>query len=122
VSVILPIIIIVGFLAWILRPGLKPTRPQKNAILVSVILSLAVAAAAVIFQLIHNAGGTIEVAEISNALFIVGLGLIGAGIIASIIFVIAHKKDIAKGLGFGVCLTVFISVGELGLLEWLGGV
>jgi hypothetical protein len=120
--VIIPLVIIVGFLAWMLRPGLKPLRPQRNALLVAVILSLAVAVAAVIFQLIHNTSGTIEVAEISNALFLVSLGLILAGIMASIGFIIAQRKDIAKGLGFGVCLSVFISVVELTLLEYFGGV
>jgi hypothetical protein len=120
--VIIPLIIVTGFLAWVLRPGKEPTTHRRNAILVTAILSLVAAIAAIIFQLLHNATGTIEVAEISNALFIVGLGLIGAYILGAIGFVLAHKGDIAKGIGFGICIAVIISIIDLGLLEWLGGV
>jgi len=35
---------------------------------------------------------------------------------------IARKSDIAKGLGFGVCVSVILFVLQWGLLEWLGGV
>jgi len=120
--VIIPLIIVIGFLAWVLRPGKKPATPRRNAILVTAILSLMVAIAAVVFQLLHNATGMIDVAEISNTLFIVGLGLIGAYTLASIGFIVIRKGDIAKGTGFGACLAVFVSIIELGLLEWLGGV
>ena len=88
---IIPLIIVIGILAWILRPGKEPTAHRRNAILVTAILSFVVAIAAAIFQLLHNATGTIEVAEISNTLFIVGLGLIGAYILGAIGFVLAHK-------------------------------
>jgi len=120
--VIIPLIIVIGILAWVLRPGKETKTHRRNAILATVFLSLAVAIAAIIFQLIHNAAGTIEVAEISNTLFIVGLGLIGAYILGAIGFVLARKRDIAKGIGFGICIAVIVSTIELGLLEWLGGV
>lgn len=120
--VIIPLIIVIGFLAWLLRPGKKPTLSRKIAILVTAIPVLAVAIAAVVIQLLHNAAGTIEVSDISNTLFVVGLGLIGAYILASIGFIIARKGDIAMGTGFGICIAVFVSIIELGLLEWLGGV
>jgi hypothetical protein len=120
--VIIPIIIVIGFLAWLLRPGKKPTLSRRIAILVTAIPALGVAIAAVVIQLLHNATGTVEVSDISNTLFIVGLGLIGACILLSIGFIIAHKGDIARGTGFGTCIAVVISIIELGLLEWLGGV
>ena len=120
--IIVPLIIVVGIVAWILRPGKTPSNPRKLAIIATVIPSLLVGIAAVIFQLLHNADGTVEVSNISNTLFLVGLGLIGAYILTLIGFAIARKGDIAKGIGFGVCIAIVISIIELGLLEWLGGV
>jgi hypothetical protein len=120
--VIIPLIIVIGFLAWLLRPGKKPAFSRRIAIMVTLIPALAAAIAAVVIQLLHNAAGTLEVSDISNTLFIVGLGLIGACILASIGFIVARKGDIARGTGFGACMAVFVSIIELGLLEWLGGV
>ena len=120
--VIIPLITVIGFLAWVLRPGIKPTISRRIAILVTAIPALAVAIAAVVIQLLHNASRTIEVSDISNILFIVDLGLVSAYILASMGFIIARKGDIAKGIGFGICIAVVISIMELGLLEWLGGV
>jgi hypothetical protein len=120
--VIIPLIIVIGFLAWVLQPGKKPTISRRIAILVTVIPALAVAIAAVVIQLLHNAAGTVEVSDISNTLFIVGLGLVCVYIIASIGFIVARRGNIAKGLGFGICIAVAVSIIELGLLEWLGGV
>ena len=74
--VIVPLIIIIGILAWVLRPGRNPTNPRRAAILATVIPSLLVGIAAIVFQLLHNAAGTVEVSDISNTLFVVGLGLI----------------------------------------------
>ena len=120
--VIIPLLIIVGILAWLLRPGKSPSIPRKVAILATVISSGVLAVAAVIFQLVHNAAGKTWVAETSNTLFIIGIGLITAGIFASAGFAIGRKSELAKGTGFGVCIAIIISVIELGLLEWLGGV
>ena len=120
--VIIPIILVFGVLAWILRPGKNPSNSRRNSILITVTLSVIVAIAAVVFQLLHNTAGIVEVSDISNTLFIVGLGLIGAYIIASLGFLFAHRIDISKGITFGICIAVFTSVIDLGLLEWLGGV
>jgi hypothetical protein len=120
--VIIPLVIVIGFLAWVLRPGNKPTISRKLAILVTMILALVVAIASVVIQLLHNAAGTVGVSDISNILFIVGLGLVGVYILASIGFIVARKGDIAKGIGFGICIAIVVSIVELGLLEWLGGV
>ena len=120
--VIIPIIIVIGLLAWLLRPRKGSAISRKIAILVTAIPSLAVAIAAIVVQLSHNTAGTVEVSDISNTLFIVGLGLIGAYILALIGFIIMRKADIAKGIGFGICIAIAVSIIELGLLEWLGGV
>ena len=77
---------------------------------------------AVIFQLIHNAAGVISVAEVANSIFVGGLIFIGMGILVLMAFALLRKKDIVKSIGFGLCISFFIIVIELGLLEWLGGV
>jgi hypothetical protein len=120
--IILPLVIVVGILIWVLRPGRAPARPRRIAILATTVPSIVVAVAAIVFQLLYNRGGTIEVASISNALFVVGLGLIGAYILGLIGFVVARRGEIARGAGFGTCISIVVSVIELGLLEWLGGV
>ncbi len=120
--VIIPLIIAVGVLAWVLRPGKRPTNPRRIAILVTAIPPLIVAIAAVVFQLLHNAAGKTWVSDISNTCFIVGLGLVGAAILATAGFAIARKGEIAKGIGFGVCIVVVVSIIELILLEGLAGV
>ena len=119
---IIPLIIAVGVLAWVLRPGKRPTNPRRIAILVTAIPPIIVAIAAVVFQLLHNAAGKTWVSDISNTCFIVGLGLVGAAILATAGFAIARKGEIAKGIGFGVCIAVVITIIELALLEGLGGV
>jgi len=120
--VIIPLIIAVGVLAWVFRPGKRPTNSRRIAILVTAIPPLVVAIAAVVFQLLHNAAGKTWVSDISNTCFIVGLGLVVVAILASAGFAIARKGEIAKGIGFGVCIAVVISIIELALLEGLGGV
>jgi hypothetical protein len=119
---IIPIVIVVGILAWVLRPEKRPTRARTVAIMTTVIPPAIVAIGAVVFQLLHNAAGKTWVSDISNTCFIVGLGLIGAAILASAGFVFTRKGEIAKGVGFGICIAVIVSVVEFGLLEWLGGV
>jgi hypothetical protein len=121
-TVIVPLFIVMVFLAWILRPGKNPSIQRRNSILGTTIPALIAAIAAIVFQLMHNASGTVEVSDISNALFIAGCGLIAAYILTSIGLALGHKADIARGTGFGTCIAVTISIIELGLLEWLGGV
>jgi hypothetical protein len=122
VIVIIPLIIIIGIVCWLLWPGKNPPVQRRNALLLTVIPALVVAIAAVTIQLLHNTTGTAEVAEISNTLFVIGLGLIGAYILALVGFAAARKMDITKGIAFGACIAVIISIIDLGLLEWLGGV
>jgi hypothetical protein len=121
-TLIIPLIIAIGVVAWILRPRKSITKPRKVVILATAIPPLVVAIAAVVFQLLHNAAGRTWVSDIANTCFIIGLGLIGAAILASAVFAFARKGEIAKGIGFGVCIAVVVSIIEFGLLEWLGGV
>lgn len=120
--IIIPLSIAIGFLAWWLRPHKLDARSSRIALFATLLPPVAMAIAAVVFQLVHNATGVISVAEVSNALFVAGLIFIGLGILVAIGLALFRKKDIAKSIGFGLCLSFFIMVVELGLLEWLGGV
>ena len=120
--IIIPLIMAICVLAWVLRPGRRPTNPRKVAILAIAIPPLVVAIAAVVFQVLHNAAGKTWVSDIANTCFIISAGLVGLAILAVIGFVIARKWEIAKGIGFGICIGVLISIVELAVLEWLAGV
>lgn len=121
-TIIIPLCILIGLLAWRLRPHKHETRSSRIAIFATILPSGAMAIAAVAFQLLHNASGVISVAEASNSIFVAGLIFIVVGIPVSICFALFKKKDIAKSISFGLCISFFITVVELGLLEWLGGV
>ena len=112
INFIIPLIIAAGVLAWVLRPGKSPITARKVAILATAIPPVVVAIAV----------GKTWVSDISNTCFIVGLGLIGAAILASAGFAFARKGGIAKGIGFGICIAVIVSIVEFGLLKWLRGV
>ena len=121
-TLIIPLIIVIGVLMWVLRLGKRPTNLRRLAILATVIPPVVVGIAAVVFQLLHNATGKVGVSDISNIGFIVGLGLIGAAILALAGFALTQKGEVAKGIGFGLCIAVVLSVTEFGLLEGLAGV
>ncbi|RPJ62744.1 MAG: hypothetical protein EHM12_03915 [Dehalococcoidia bacterium] len=121
-TIIIPLIIVTVVLAWILRPGKIPAKSCKIAILATTIPPLAAAMVAIIFQVVHNLYGLISVSDISNTCFIVTICLVGGSILAAVVFVIARNWEIAKGIGFGICMGVLISVIELAVLEWLAGV
>ena len=121
-TVAIPLIIVFGILAWVVRPREKLTNSSRLAILATSIPPGVVAIAAIVFQMLHNAAGKALVSDISNTLFIIGLGLIGAAILALAGFAVKHKGELAKGIGFGICLAVIVYTIEFGLLEWLGGV
>ncbi len=120
--VIIPLFIAVCIVAWWLRPRKNISKSRKYAILSVIIPSLVLALAAVVFQLLQNATGNVEVSDISNTLFIAGTFVIGAAILALAGFAVARKGEIAKGIGFGICIVVVVSIVELGLLEGLAGV
>jgi hypothetical protein len=119
---ILPVFIAVCIVGWILRPHVGIPKSRKYSILAVSLSSLVLAIAAIAFQLLQNARGNLEVADISNTLFIAGLFLICAAILVLVGFAVAHKGEIAKGIGFGTCIAIVVSIIELGMLEWLGGV
>jgi len=120
--IIVPLIFVVGFVAWVLRPGKRSANQRKIAILATAIPPFVVATFAVVFQLLHNAAGRTWVSDIANTCFIITISMVGVAILALVGFVVARKWEIAKGMGFGICIGVFISVTELALLEWLAGV
>lgn len=120
--VIIPIFIAVCIVAWLLRPRKNVSKSRKYTVLCVIIPSLVLALAAVVFQLLQNATGNVEVSDISNTLFIAGTVVIGAAILALAGFAVARKGEIAKGIGFGICIAVIVSIIELGLLEGLAGV
>lgn len=119
---IIPLLIIVGVIAWMLRPGKYPTKPRSVAVATTAIAPLLVAIVAVSFQVLHNTSGGTWVSDISNTCFIISIGLVGAAILAVVGFIIARKWEIAKGIGFGICIGIFVAVIELVVLEWLAGV
>ncbi|MBN1690376.1 MAG: hypothetical protein JW901_05090 [Dehalococcoidia bacterium] len=118
----IPLVIVSAILAWLLRPAKNMAIPRKVAILSTVIPILVIAIVAVIFQILHNMAGMTWVSSISNTCFIIAIGLIGAAILAVVGFVITRKWEIAKGIGFGICIGIIISIIEFGVLEWLAGV
>ena len=120
--IIVPLVIIIALIALILRPRKTMTKSRKLSILAVIIPSFMVGIAAVVFQFIYSIGGDDGVANISNTLFIIGFGIICAAILTLIGLVVVRRWEIAKGIGFGICISVIISVIVLALLEWLGGV
>jgi hypothetical protein len=122
VIIIVPLMIVVGVLAWVLGPGKSPSKPRRVAILASVIPPLVVDIVALIFQVLHNMAGMTWVSDISNTCFIVSISLVGAAIFALVGFAIARKWEIARGIGFGICIGIIVSIIGFGVLEWLAGV
>jgi len=118
-TVTIPLVIVMGVLAWVLRPREKLTSSHRLAMLVIVILPVLVAVAAVVVQLLH---GNTEVSDTSNILFIVGLCLAGVAVLASAGFAIRQRAGIARVTGFSACIAIIVIAVEFGLLEWLGGV
>jgi hypothetical protein len=119
---IIPLFIAVCIVAWILRPRKNISKPRKYAILSVILPSLVFAVTAVVFQLLQNATGNVEVSDISNTLFITGIVVIGAAMLALAGLAATRKWEIAKGVGFGICIAVLVSIIEFGLLEGLAEV
>ncbi len=121
-TIIIPIAIITGILAWLFRPKTGTTKARWVAILATAIPLVILAIAALVFQLLQNATGDKVVSDISNICFIVGIGLIGAAILALLGFAVARKVEIVKGIGFSLNIMIILSILEFGLLEALAGV
>ena len=119
---IIPLFIAVCIVAWMLRPRKNISKSRKYAILSVILPSLVLAVTAVVFQLLQNATGNVEVSDISNTLFITGIFVIGAAMLALAGFAVTRKGEIAKGIGFGICIAVLVSIIEFGLLEGFAGV
>jgi len=119
---VIPLFIAVCIVAWMLRPRKDMSKSRKYAILSVILPSLVLAVAAVVFQLVQNATGNGEVSGISNNLFITGMFVIGAAVLVLVGFAIMRKGEIVKGIGFGICIALIVSIIEFGLLEGLAGV
>ncbi|MBN2462188.1 MAG: hypothetical protein JXB43_01140 [Dehalococcoidia bacterium] len=119
---IIPVFVAVCIVAWMLRPRKNISKSRKYAILSVILPSLVFAVTAVVFQLLQNATGNVEVSDISNTLFITGIFVIGAALLTLAGFAVTRKWEIAKGIGFGICIAVLVSIIEFGLLEGLAGV
>jgi len=121
-TILIPIAIIAGILVWVFRPQKGTIKTRGASILTTAIPPVIVAIAALVFQLLHNATGNTGVSDISNTCFIVGIGQIGAAILALLGFAVARKVEIVKGIGFSLNIVVILSILEFGLLEGLAGV
>ncbi len=117
----IPIVIIVGILAWMLRPKKDLPKTGKNAILLISIPSLILAVVSVIIQLVQNSTGDTGLSDISNILFIVGAVIIIIAVILLAFFAIKHKAEIVRPLSFGICIAVIVCVAELFVLGLLAG-
>jgi hypothetical protein len=113
------IIIAIALVAWLLWPGKSPSRQRKLSILAVAIPIAVLAIVAVTVQVIYHASGNTEVADVSNVLFVVGLGLIFLEILSMGGFALAHKSDVIRGMGFGLCIAAALASVELILLEWI---
>ena len=121
-TIIIPIALIAGILAWVFRPNTVTIKARRAAILATTIPLVIIAIAALFSQILQNSTGGTGISDISNALFIVGLGLTGATVLALIGFAIARKVEITKGIGFGLNIMVILSIIEFVSLEALAGV
>ena len=121
-TVLIPVAIIAGVLAWVFRPKKGTINARRVSILATVIPSFIVAIAALVIQLFHNANGNAGVSDIANIFFIVGISLIGVAILTLLGFAVVRKVEIVKGIGFSLNLMVIISILEFSLLEGLAGV
>lgn len=119
---VIPILFVIGVLAWVLRPGRRPARPCRLAVLATVILPGVFALAAIVFQFLYNAVGNVLVSDISNTLYIAGFSFIGAAILVLAVFALKRNGEVAKGMGFGLSIAVIVYIIEFGLLEWMAGV
>lgn len=118
----IPLIIVAGILVWVLRPRERLSGSGRLAVLATVIPPCVVAVTAVVFQLLYNATGKVAISDVSNTLFIIGLGLIGIAILVLAVFAAKRKGDVVRVLGFGICIDVIVYILLFGLLEWLAGV
>ena len=108
ISFIIPLVIVVGVLAWVLRPGKKMTTLRRVATLATAIPPVVPGMLAVFFFLLLHR-------DVSDTCAWVALGLMGAAILASAGFAITHKGEIAKGIGVGTGIAIIVGIIEMEL-------
>jgi hypothetical protein len=117
-TIAIPIIVVALVLAWVFRPKKDTIQARRAAILATTVPLVALFVAALIVQAMQNSTG---VSDISNALFISGLCLTGAAILALLGFVYRRKDETARGIGFGLTVMVILSMVEFVSLEAMAG-
>ena len=111
--VIVTLILLASLLAWKFRPQRGTNGSPKIAALVAALPPIVFFIISLIFQLMSNTPES----EISNASFVIGFGLVVIASLASGGFALAQKREVAKGLVFGICIAVLIAITEFTLLE-----
>jgi len=120
--VTIPLIIVVGVIAWMIRPNAKPTGPVRLAILATIIPPCLALLLAIASQLLGNVAEIAGVSILANTFFIIALGLVGIALIVLIIFAVKRKGEMVRAIGFGICIAFILCILAFGLLEWLAGV
>ncbi|MHB8105465.1 MAG: hypothetical protein ACYDG5_08015 [Dehalococcoidales bacterium] len=121
-TVIIPIAIIAGILAWVLRPSRETIKTRWLAILATTIPLVVTVIVALLFQYFQNSTGGAVVSGVANNLFVTGLCLIGIVVISLIGFAFTRKVEIVKGIGFGLTINVILSLVQFVSLEAIAGI
>jgi hypothetical protein len=108
------ILIAACVLSWVFRPGWRPSRNRMISILSTSIPIFLSALVVFISQIVYNAAGNQGVSSVANTFHIISLAMIGGAVLVSAVYSILNKTEIAKGMGFGICIVVVISS-----LEWI---
>jgi len=111
--IIVTLILLAGLLAWKFRPQRGMNSSRKTAALVAAVPPIVFFIFSLIFQLMSNTPES----EIANVSFVIGFGLVVIALLASGGFALAQKREVAKGLVFGICIAVLIAIIEFTLLE-----
>ena len=120
-TIAIPFAIIFCILAWMLRPKKRLNRTSRIAILTTMIPPVTISIVAIVFQIIYQSAGGEFVSAGANVLYFIGLGLVGIAVLTLISFAIKHKGDIAKNIGFSLCIVAVFYIIAFALLEMLGG-
>jgi len=120
--VTIPLIIVVGVIAWMIRPREKPVGPTRVCLWATVVPPCLALLLAIASQLLGNVAAIAGVSVLANTFFVIALGLVGTALIVLIIFAIKRKGEVVRAIGFGICISFILCILAFGLLEWLAGV
>jgi len=120
--VTIPLIIVVGVIAWMIRPREKLVGPARVSILATIIPPCLALLLAIASQLLGNVAAIAGVSVPANTFFVIALGLVGIALIVLIVFAIKRKGEVVRAVGFGICISFILCILVFGLLEWLAGI